>query len=185
MNEFRPLNNEEQDRVMKLALEYQRQELELRDLHELQSIGEQIGVKPEHVERAYAAVLTNTDPVSIAEPEVVTALSIIDIAMMILNIVVASWVATGYASVNSAVPIFIGLVVIIVTSAFLRARRITLIIAFAWTGAIACTMPRGIRPEALFQPLLIIAVVVGLTSLGASYLGEISRHWLTRNKRSQ
>lgn len=170
---------------MKLALEYQRQELELRDLHELQSIGEQIGVKPEHVERAYAAVLTNTDPVSTPKSKVVTAMSITDIVMMILNVLVAVGVATSYSEVNSATPIFIALAVIVATSAVLRSRRANLIIAIAWSIAIPFTMPRGVRPEELYLPVLVIAVVLCLSSLGARDLGERSRHWLTRYKRPQ
>jgi hypothetical protein len=185
MNEFRPLNNEEQDRVMKLALEYQRQELELRDLHELQSIGEQVGVKPEHVERAYAAVLTNTDPVSTQKPDVVTGLSITDIAMLVLNVLGAFGVAMAYPEVNNGTPIFIGFAIVVSTSAVLRSRWISLVIAMAWTIVFPFTMPSGIRLQELIQPLLCLAAVLFLSSLGARELGERSREWLTRYKRPQ
>jgi hypothetical protein len=185
MNEFRPLNNEEQDRVMKLALEYQRQELELRDLHELQSIGEQIGVKPEHVERAYAAVLTNTDPIPQVKVQPRPSISVTDVAMTILNIVMATGVATSYPAANNAEPIYIGLAVLLVTSFVVRLRSISVAIAAAWSIALAFTLPRGLRPDELYQPILIVAIILFFTSLGARDLGERVRTWLSQNDRAK
>jgi hypothetical protein len=185
LNEFRPLNNEEQDRVMKLALEYQRQELELRDLRDLQAIGEQIGVKPEHVERAYAAVLTNTDPLPQVKTRFRPDVRITDVAMTTLNIVIAALMASSYAAVNGAEPVYIGLAVVAVTSSVIRSRWVSALIAMAWTIGLAFTLPGGIAAEIAYQPIVAFATILFFTSLGMRDLGDRSRQWLARHHRTR
>jgi hypothetical protein len=105
--------------------------------------------------------------------------------MTILNIVMATGVATSYPAANNAEPIYIGLAVLLVTSFVVRLRSISVAIAAAWSIALAFTLPRGLRPDELYQPILIVAIILFFTSLGARDLGERVRTWLSQNDRAK
>jgi len=167
---------------MKLAMEYQRQDLELCDLRELQAIGEQVGVKPEHVERAYSAVLTNTDPVAkIKAAGSAATISVTDLAMMILNVLFAAGVANVYRLSNSPTPFLVGLTVLVVTSTILCLRRVAIFNGLVWAISVFSTLQSNIELMERVGAAAAFGTTLVLSGLGGRDLGKQARTWLNRN----